>query len=323
MMKAVRIYKIGGPEVLSYEDVPLPEPGAGQVRVKIEAIGVNYADIYQRSGLYPSQLPTTLGQEATGVVDAVGPDVTDVRVGERVAYTSQPGAYAEYAVVAASFLVPLPEGIETQTAAAVMLQGMTAHYLALSTYALKSGEVALVHAAAGGVGQLLVQIARRQGARVIGTVSTEEKARLAREAGASDIILYTQTDFAPETRRLTSGTGAHVVYDSVGKTTFEGSLDSLRPRGYLVLFGQSSGPVSSFDPQVLNRKGSLFLTRPTLVNYIATREELLWRSSDLFKWIKDSELKVRIDKTFPLSAAAEAHRHLEARQTRGKVLLIP
>ncbi len=323
MMKAVRIYKIGGPEVLSYEDVPLPEPGAGQVRVKIEAIGVNYADIYQRSGLYPSQLPTTLGQEAAGVVDAVGPDVTDVRVGERVAYTSQPGAYAEYAVVAASFLVPLPEGIETQTAAAVMLQGMTAHYLALSTYALKSGEVALVHAAAGGVGQLLVQIARRQGARVIGTVSTEEKARLAREAGASDIILYTQTDFAPETRRLTSGTGAHVVYDSVGKTTFEGSLDSLRPRGYLVLFGQSSGPVSSFDPQVLNRKGSLFLTRPTLVNYIATREELLWRSSDLFKWIKDSELKVRIDKTFPLSAAAEAHRHLEGRQTRGKVLLIP
>jgi NADPH:quinone reductase len=323
MMKAVRIYKIGGPEVLSYEDVPLPEPGAGQVRVKIEAIGVNYADIYQRSGLYPSQLPTTLGQEAAGVVDAVGPDVTDVRVGERVAYTSQPGVYAEYAVVAASFLVPLPEGIETQTAAAVMLQGMTAHYLALSTYALKSGEVALVHAAAGGVGQLLVQIARRQGTRVIGTVSTEEKARLAREAGASDIILYTQTDFAPETRRLTSGTGAHVVYDSVGKTTFEGSLDSLRPRGYLVLFGQSSGPVSSFDPQVLNRKGSLFLTRPTLVNYIATREELLWRSSDLFKWIKDSELKVRIDKTFPLSAAAEAHRHLEGRQTRGKVLLIP
>ncbi len=322
-MKAVRINTLGGPEVLSYEDVPLPEPGAGQVRVKIEAIGVNFADIYQRSGLYPSQLPTTLGQEAAGVVDAVGSDVADVRVGERVAYTSQPGAYAEYAVVAASFLVPLPEGIETRTAAAVMLQGMTAHYLALSTYALKSGEVALVHAAAGGVGQLLVQIARRQGARVIGTVSTEEKARLAREAGASDIILYTQTDFAPETRRLTSGTGAHVVYDSVGKTTFEGSLDSLRPRGYLVLFGQSSGPVSSFDPQVLNRKGSLFLTRPTLVNYIATREELLWRSSDLFKWIKDGELKVRIDKTFPLSAAAEAHRHLEGRQTRGKVLLIP
>ena len=322
-MKAIRIHTFGGPEVLSYEEVALAEPGAGQARVKIEAIGVNYTDTYQRSGLYPVQLPITLGQEAAGVVEAVGPGVTDVQVGERVAYAGQLGAYAEAAIVAASALVPIPDGVETRTAAAVMLQGMTAHYLAMSTYPLKKGETALVHAAAGGVGLLLVQIAKRQGARVIGTVSTEEKARLAREAGADEIIFYTQTDFAQETRRLTNGTGVHVVYDSVGKTTFEGSLDSLRLRGYLVLFGQSSGPVPPFDPQVLNRKGSLFLTRPSLVHYIATREELLWRSGDLFRWIKDGELKVRIDRTFPLSAAAEAHRYMEGRQTRGKVLLIP
>jgi NADPH2:quinone reductase len=244
-------------------------------------------------------------------------------VGQRVAYSSQPGAYAEFAVVSANALVPVPDGVDTRTAAAVMLQGMTAHYLAMSTYPLKKGETALVHAAAGGVGQLLVQIAKRQGARVIGTVSTEEKARLAREAGADEIILYTQTDFVQETRRLTDGIGANVVYDSVGKTTFAGSLDSLRARGYLVLFGQSSGPVGPFDPQILNRKGSLFLARPSLVHYIATREELLWRSGELFQWIKDGQLKVRIDKTFPLSAAAEAHRYMEGRQSRGKVLLIP
>jgi len=322
-MKVVRIHAFGGPEVLSYEEVTLPEPGAGQARVKIEAIGVNFTDIYQRSGLYPGQLPATVGQEAAGVVDAVGPGVTEVQVRQHVAYTSQPGAYAEFAVVPASALVPIPDGVETRTAAAVMLQGMTAHYLAKSTYPLKKGETALVHAAAGGVGQLLVQIAKRQGARVIGTVSTQEKARLAKEAGADEIIFYTQTDFAQETRRLTDGVGAHVVYDSVGKTTFEGSLDSLRPRGYLVLFGQSSGPVPPLDPQVLNRKGSLYLTRPTLVHYIATREELLWRSGELFRWIKDGELKVRIDTTFPLSSAAEAHRYLEGRQTKGKVLLIP
>jgi NADPH:quinone reductase len=322
-MKAIRIHTFGGPEVLSYEDVALAEPGAGLARVKIEAAGVNYIDIYQCSGLYPGQLPASIGQEAAGVVDAVGPGVTEVQVGQRVAYASPPGAYAEFAVVAASALVPIPDGVETRTAAAVMLQGMTAHYLAVSTYPLKKGETALVHAAAGGVGQLLVQIAKRQGARVIGTVSTEEKARLAREAGADEIILYTQTDFVQETRRLTDGTGAHVVYDSVGKTTFEGSLDALRPRGYLVLFGQSSGPVPPFDPQVLNRKGSLFLTRPSLPRYIASREELLWRSGDLFRWIKDGELKVRIDRTFPLSAASEAHRYMEGRQTKGKVLLIP
>lgn len=322
-MKAIRINNPGGPEVLSYEDTPLPEPGEGQARVKIEAIGVNFTDIYQRKGQYPGPLPTTLGSEAAGVVDAIGRGVTDVQVGQRVAYASLPGAYAEFAVVAASHLVPIPDGVDTHTAAAVMLQGMTAHYLAKSTYPLKAGETALVHAAAGGVGQLLVQIAKRQGARVIGTVSTEEKARLAREAGADEIIFYTQTDFAKETRRLTDGAGVNVVYDSVGKTTFEGSLDSLRLRGYMVLFGQSSGPVPPVDPQILNRKGSLFLTRPTLVHYAATREELLWRSGELFQWIKDGELKVRIDRTFPLSAAAEAHRYIEGRQTRGKVLLIP
>lgn len=322
-MQAIRIYQTGGPEVLSDEELPLPEPGEGQARVKIEASGVNYADIYQRTGLYPGPLPATLGSEAAGVVEAVGPGVTGVQVGQRVAYASQPGAYAQFAVAAASALVPIPDGIDTPTAAAVMLQGMTAHYLAKSTYPLKAGETALVHAAAGGVGQVLVQIAKRAGARVIATVSTEEKAHLAREAGADEIILYTQTDFAPETRRLTGGAGADVVYDSVGKTTFAGSLDALRPRGYLVLFGQSSGPVPPFDPQLLNRKGSLFLTRPTLAHYTATGEELLWRSGELFDWIKSGQLKVRIDRTFPLSAAAEAHRYLEGRQTRGKVLLLP
>jgi NADPH2:quinone reductase len=322
-MKVVRIHAFGGPEVLSYEEVALAEPGAGQACVKNEVIGVNYTDVYQRSGQYPGQLPATLGQEAAGVVDALGPGVTEVQVGQRVAYISQPGAYTEFAVVPASTLVPIPDGVETRTAAAVMFQGMTAHYLAMSTYPLKKGETALVHAAAGGVGQLLVQIAKRQGARVIGTVSTQEKARLAQEAGADEIIFYTQTDFAQETRHLTDGAGAHVVYDSVGKTTFEGSLDALRPRGYLVLFGLSSGPVPPLDPQVLHRKGSLYLTRPSLVHYIATREELLWRSGELFRWIKDGELKVRIDRSFPLSAAAEAHRYLEGRQTKGKVLLIP
>jgi NADPH2:quinone reductase len=322
-MKAVRIHTYGGPDVLTYEEVPLPEPGPGQARVKIEAAGVNFIDIYQRTGLYAIKRPLTAGQEAAGVVDALGPGVADVQVGRRVAYTSQQGAYADYSVVAASALVPIPDGVETRTAAAVMLQGMTAHYLAKSTYPLKSGETALVHAASGGVGLMLVQIAKRQGARVIGTVSTQEKADLAREFGADEVILYTQTDFVQETRRLTGGTGVHVVYDSVGKTTFDGSLDSLRPRGYMVLVGQSSGPVPPVDLGILNRKGSLYVTRPSLVYYIATREELLWRSGELFRWIEDGELKVRIDTTFPLAAAAEAHRYMEGRQTRGKVLLIP
>jgi NADPH2:quinone reductase len=322
-MKAVRIHTFGGPDVLTYEEVELPEPGPGQVRVRIEAAGVNFIDIYQRTGLYAVQRPATAGQEAAGVVDALGPNVAGLQVGQRVAYSSQQGAYAEFAVVADSAVVPIPDGVETRTAAAVMLQGMTAHYLAKSTYPLQSGETALIHAASGGVGLLLVQIAKRQGARVIGTASTQEKADLARAFGADDMILYTQTDFAEEIMRLTGGGGVHVVYDSVGKTTFDGSLDVLRPRGYLVLFGQSSGPVPPVDPRTLNRKGSLYLTRPTLRHYTATREELLWRSGELFRWIEDGELQVRIDRTFALSAAADAHRTMEGRQTKGKLLLIP
>jgi NADPH:quinone reductase len=322
-MKAIRIHSHGGPEVCTYEDVVPGEPGVGQVRVKIEAIGVNYADIYQRTGLYPVPLPATVGSEAAGVVDAVGQGVKDAQIGMRVAYASQPGAYAEYAVVAAGAIVPLPEGVDARTGAALMSQGMTAHYLAMSTYPIKVGETALVHAAAGGVGLLLVQIAKRQGARVIGTVSTEEKARLAREAGADEIIRYAETDFAQEARRITGGKGVDVVYDSVGLTTFQGSLESLRPRGYMVLYGQSSGPVPPFDPQVLNRKGSLFLTRPTLAHYTASRDELLWRSGDLLRWIADGSLKLRIDTIFPLDEAANAQRYMEERRSKGKILLIP
>jgi NADPH2:quinone reductase len=322
-MKAIRIYEFGGPEKLRYEEVPLPEPGGGEVRVKIEAAGVNFIDIYHRTGLYPLPLPATPGVEAAGVVEAVGPGVTELKVGDPVAYSSQPGAYAEYAVVPESKLVPVPAELDLTSAAAVMLQGMTAHYLTHSTYPLKAGETALVHAAAGGVGLLLVQVAKRLGATVIGTVSTEEKAQLAREAGADHVILYTQTDFEEETKRLTDGAGVHVVYDSVGKTTFDKSLNVLRPQGYLVLFGQSSGPVSSFDPAILNAKGSLFLTRPSLFHYVAKREDLLWRSGDLFKWLVAGELTLRIDQKLSLAEAAEAHRLLASRQTAGKLLLVP
>lgn len=323
-MQAVRCHTFGGPEALTYEAVALPEPGVGQVRVKIEAIGVNYIDIYQRSGQYPSHLPVIVGQEAAGVVDAVGTGVTDLQIGQRVAYIAQPGsAYAEFAVAPAGLVVPIPDGVETTTAAAVLWQGMTAHYLAMSTYPLKQGETVLVHAAAGGVGQLLTQLAKRRGARVLATVSTEEKAHVAQAAGADEIIFYTQTDFAQEAKRLTGGSGVQVVYDSVGKTTFAGSLDALRTRGTLVLFGFSSGPVPPIAPQLLHRKGSLFLTRPSLEHYIASREELLWRADDLFHWIKTGELKVRVETTFPLTAASDAHRRLEGRQTTGKILLIP
>lgn len=322
-MQAIRIHEHGGHDVLRLEDVPLPEPREGEARVKIEAAGVNFADIYSRKGQYAATLPAILGQEAAGVVDAVGPGVRDVKPGDRVAYTSHPGAYAQYATVPTWRLVAIPDHVETRQAAAVMLQGMTAHYLTHSTYPLQAGETALVHAAAGGVGRLLVQIAKRRGARVLGTVSTEAKAQLARSGGADEVIFYTQTDFAAETRRLTSGQGVAVVYDSVGQTTFDKSLDSLKPRGYLVLYGQSSGPVPPVDPQVLNAKGSLFLTRPTLVNYVADRNEIVWRAGDLFKWIAAGELDVRIDKEFPLREAAEAHRYLEGRHTHGKVLLIP
>jgi NADPH2:quinone reductase len=322
-MKAIRVHKYGGLEVLSYEDVPLPEPGPGEVRVKIEAAGVNFVDVYHRTGVYPGQLPVTLGQEGAGVVEAVGPGVSDVKQGDRVAWASQPGSYAGYVAIPVSKLVPIPDDVETRQAAAVMLQGMTAHYLSHSTYPLQAGNTALIHAAAGGVGHLLVQMAKQRGARVIATVSTEEKARLARETGADAVILYTQTDFEAETRRLTDGKGVNVVYDSVGKTTFDKSLNCLKPRGYMVLYGQSSGPVPLLNPQVLNAKGSLFLTRPSLGHYTADRAELLQRANDLIKWIEAGELSVRIDKTFPLAEAAEAHRYLEDRKTKGKLLLIP
>jgi len=322
-MRAIRVHDYGGPEVLRLEDLPVPEPGAGEARVKIAAVGVNFIDIYHRSGQYKGVLPMTPGMEAAGIVDAVGPDVSDVQVGDRVVYAMRQGAYAEYAIVPATMLAPVPKSIDLHQAAAVMLQGMTAHYLTHSTYPLRPGEVALIHAAAGGVGLLLVQIAKRCGARVIGTVSTEEKAALAREAGADDIILYNQEDFSAAVRRLTDGAGVHVVYDSVGKTTFEGSLNCLRPRGYMVLFGQSSGAVPPFDPQVLNAKGSLFLTRPSLGHYLLTRDELLWRAGDLFAWMAAGELKVRIDATYPLEQAAEAHRALASRATSGKLLLLP
>ncbi len=323
-MRAIQMQGLGGPEVLSVVDMPLPEPGVGQARVKIAAAGVNFTDIYQRTGLYPSgPLPTVLGSEAAGVVDAVGPGVSDVRVGDRVASASLPGAYAEYAVGPVAALVPVPEGIALEVAAAVMLQGMTAQYLSHSTYPIENGDDVLVHAAAGGVGLLLTQMAKMRGARVIGTVSTEVKAQVARQAGADDIILYTQADFATEARRLTNGAGVAVVYDSVGQATFEKSLDCLKPRGYMVLFGQSSGRVPPFDPQVLNAKGSLFLTRPTLRHYIATRDELLARASALLAWIASGDLRVRIDRTVALASAADAHRALESRATAGKVLLAP
>lgn len=322
-MHAIRVHAVGGPEVLRYEEVPLPEPGPGQARVKVEAAGVNFIDIYYRTGQYRTNPPLILGSEAAGVVDAVGPGVTEVQVGDRVAYALEQGAYAEYAVVSSWRLVPVPDGVDLKVAAAAFLQGLTAHYLSHSTYPLKSGDTALVHAAAGGVGGLLVQVAKRLGARVIATVSNEEKAQEAREAGADEIILYTQVDFAAETKRLTGGRGVDVVYDSVGKDTFWGSLDSLRPRGYLVLYGQSSAAVEPVDPQVLNAKGSLFLTRPTLGHYIADRAELLERAEELFNWIAAGELKVRIAATYPLADTAEAHRFLESRRAKGKVLLVP
>lgn len=322
-MYAIRVHEYGGPEALTYEEIPVPEPGEGEARVKIEAAGFNFIDIYHRDGRYQSKLPITVGVEGAGTVDAVGPGVELVKPGDRVAYAVQMGAYAEYAIVPAMKLVHVPDGVSTRQAAAVMLQGMTAHYLSHSTYPLTDQDTALIHAAAGGVGLLLVQMAKRRGTRVIGTVSTQEKADLSTSAGADDMILYTQTDFEARTRELTDGKGVDVVYESVGKDTFDKSLNCLRPRGYLVLFGQSSGRVAPLDPQILNAKGSLFLTRPTLGDYIATRRELLQRATDLFKWIAKDELDVHIDRTFPLSEAPEAHRYVEDRKSKGKVLLIP
>jgi NADPH2:quinone reductase len=322
-MKAVRVHQVGGPEVLVYEEVPDPEPSQGQALVEISAAGVNFVDTYQRKGLYQRALPFTPGTEGAGTVVAVGNGVTALQVGDRVAWARGGGSYAQHVVLPVRNLVPVPDGISLQQAAAVILQGMTAHYLSHSTYPLQGGDSALIHAAAGGVGHLLVQLAKRRGARVIGTCSTMEKMALARHFGADEMILYTQEDFQEAVDRLTEGAGVDVVYDSVGKTTFAKSLDCLKPRGYLVLFGQSSGSVEPLDPQVLNRKGSLYLTRPTLEHYIATRDELLWRSGDLFDWLAAREIEVQIDRTFPLAEATDAHRYIEGRNTRGKLLLVP
>jgi len=322
-MKAIRVQKPGGREVLEYTDIPQPRPELGQVLVAIDFAGVNFFDVYQRAGHYPIAMPFTLGTEAAGSVLAVGPEVADFREGDRVVYQGVQGAYAERAVVSADRLIRLPEAISTRTAAALILQGLTAHYLATSTYALKSGDTALVHAAAGGVGLLLCQIAKLRGAMVIGTVSTEQKAVLARQAGADHVILYTQQDFVAETRRLTDNRGVEVVYDSVGRTTFDHSLNCLAPRGLMALFGQSSGPVPPVNPQTLNQKGSLYLTRPTLANYAATRAELLSRAGELFEWVREQKLSVRVDREVPLQQVAEAHRALESRETTGKVLLKP
>jgi len=322
-MKAILVHQFGGPEVLTYDEAPLPEPGPGQARVKIAAAGLNYIDTYHRAGLYPNALPFIPGMEAAGVVDAVGPDVAVVKPGDRVAYCMALGANAEYALAPADKLVPLPANLTFGNAAAVLLQGMTAHYLAFSTYPLRPGDVALVHAAAGATGSLLVQMAKRAGATVIATVGSATKAALARGDGADFVIDYTVADFETEVKAITEGRGVDVVYDSVGQTTFAKGLNCLRPRGLMALFGQASGPVPAIDPQVLNQKGSLFLTRPTLGHYTATRSELLSRAGDVFMWVADGELRVRIDRTMPLSQTAEAHRLLQSRQTAGKVLLIP
>ncbi|MEO8056216.1 MAG: quinone oxidoreductase [Acidobacteriota bacterium] len=323
-MKAIRVHAPGGPEALRYEDVPDPSPKAGEALVRIEAVGVNFIEVYFRTGVYkPAALPFTLGSEAAGVVEAVGPGVTEVAPGDRVATVNAQGAYAERTLVAAARLVRVPEGVTARQAAAVMLQGMTAHYLATSTRPLGPGDTCLVHAAAGGVGLLLCAIAKRRGARVIGTVSTPEKAALARAAGADEVILYTEQDFVAETKRLTGGKGVAAVFDSVGKTTFEKGLDVLVPRGTMALFGQSSGAAPAIDPQMLNTKGSIFLTRPSLFAYIASREELLLRAADVLGWVQDGSLPLRIDRELPLADAAAAHRALEGRGTAGKILLIP
>jgi NADPH2:quinone reductase len=321
-MKAILVSQPGGPENMQLAEAPIPQPGPKQARVRIAATGVNFIDVYFRIGLYKADLPIALGSEAAGTVDAIGSEVTEVAVGDRVAYAMARGSYAEYAVVPAAQLVKLPDTVDFQTAAAVMLQGMTAHYLTHSTFPLKSGDTCLVHAAAGGTGGLLVQMAKMAGARVFGTVSTEEKAKIARENGVDEAILYTQQDFETEVKRLTGGRGVDVVYDSVGKTTFDKSLNSLRPRGTMALFGQSSGPVPPFDPAILNGKGALYLTRPSLGHYLLTREELLWRAGDVLNWLASGRLKLRIDRVYPLTQAADAHRDLESRKTAGKLVLI-
>jgi NADPH:quinone reductase len=321
-MHAIQIRKHGGHEALEHVDVEKPKPKSGEVLVHIESIGVNFIDVYHRSGLYKLPLPLTPGSEAAGVVEELGEGVREFKKGDRVAYAMSVGAYAKYAVVPESKLVPIPQNIDFKTAAAAMLQGMTAHYLAISTYPLKNGETALVHAAAGGVGGLLVQIARMRGARVLATVSTDEKAKIARESGADEIINYKEKDFEAETLRLTGGNGVNVVYDNVGKTTFDQSLNCVMRRGLLALYGQSSGPVPPFDPARLAKNG-IYLTRPSLGHYTADRKELLWRAGEVFSWIAAGKLRLRIDRELPLRDAAEAHRLLESRRTIGKLLLKP
>ena len=322
-MRAIQVSRTGGPDALESVELPIPAAKAGEVVVRIEAAGVNFIDVYFREGRYAAAPPFVVGQEASGVVTAVGSGVSSVKAGDRVAYCSTLGSYAEYAAVPADKLIALPASIDSRTAAAAMLQGMTAHYLCHGSHRLASGETALIHAAAGGVGLLLVQMAKQQGARVLATAGSPQKAALAREAGADEVILYAEADFEAEVKRLTGGRGVDVVYDGVGKTTFEKDLNVLRPRGILVLFGGSSGAVPAFDPIVLSQKGSLFLTRPTLAHYIATRQELEERASAVLGSIASGELKIRIGATYPLSEAAQAHRDLEGRKTTGKLLLIP
>ena len=322
-MIAIQIQQTGGPEVLKLADLPIPEPGPGQVLIRVEAIGVNFIEIYFRKGVYKAALPLVPGSEAAGTVEELGPGVIGFKAGDAVASVSVLGSYAEYALVSAASLIKVPASLTMEQAAAAMLQGMTAHYLAYSTHPLKAGETALIHAGAGGVGLLLTQMAKRIGARAITTVSTEEKAELSREAGASDVILYTQKEFEPEVKRLTGGKGVDVVYDSVGKTTFEGSLNCLRPRGLLALFGASSGPVPPFDLIQLSGKGSLYVTRPTLWHYIGNRAELEWRAGDVLGWAASGELQLRTEYVYPLADAAQAQIDLEARRTTGKILLEP
>jgi len=321
-MKAIQVQNPGGPETLQLVEVPRPLPGPKEALVRIAASGVNFIDVYFRTGLYKADAPVAIGSEGAGTVEAVGEGVTEVAAGDRVAYAMARGSYAQYAVVPAAMLVKIPGHVDFQTAAAVMLQGMTAHYLTHSTFPLKAGESCLVHAAAGGTGRLIVQMAKMLGARVFGTVSTDDKALIARQAGADETILYTEQEFDVEVKRLTDGRGVDVVYDSVGKTTFEKGLDILRPRGYMVLFGGSSGPVPPFDLIQLSQKGSLYVTRPTLTHYVATREDLEMRAGAVFSMIATGKLKLRIAHTYPLEDATQAHRDLEARRTTGKLLLL-
>jgi NADPH2:quinone reductase len=322
-MKLIQVTQYGGPEELKLVDADIPRPSAGQAVVHVAATGVNFIDVYFRTGLYKADLPLVPGSEAAGTVESIGAGVTTVAPGDRVAYAMVRGSYTQYAVVPAAQLVKLPDHVDFPAAAAAMLQGMTAHYLTHSTFALKKGDTALIHAAAGGAGGLTVQMAKMLGATVIGTAGTEEKAAIAKEAGADEVILYTKQDFVTEVKRITNGRGVDVIYDSVGASTFLKGLDAIRPRGMMVLFGQSSGAVAPFDPGMLNGKGSLFLTRPSLAHYAANREELEWRAGDVLNWIATGKLKLRIDRTYALADAAEAHRALEGRKTAGKLILLP